>query len=336
MSAAADKSQATTELLLRALQRRYGSDAKLENVVLPTLGGSNQTVVFDLVEGTTRRRLVSRRETFTSPQSPFLSPSQQFQLLKVAFRHGIPAPEPILEFDEADGLGRGYVTAFVGGETMPKRLLSEARFASARAALAAQSGELLARLHAIPLAEVSFLEDLPDSRDPLGAQLARLDSYGEAHPAIEVGARWLQGHRPKTVRRQLVHGDYRTGNLLVDESGLRALLDWECAHIGSGHEDLGWLCMRSWRFGKVDDPVGGFGARADLYRSYAEVSGGAVDPDEVRWWEIFGMVRWIVLNVMQAYSHEYEGRRSVAYAACGRNASLYEYELLMTLTGRFT
>ena len=336
--AAADKA-GTSARLLAAVRRHFGGAATIENLVMPTLGGSNLTTIFDVVEGAgaaNRRRLVSRQETYVAENTPFLAPDRQFRLLEVATRHGIPCPAPVFELTADDGLGRGYVAAFVGGETFPKRILTDARFSGARANLASQSGEVLARLHAIPVSEVAFLGEQPDSLDPLGAQLARLDTYGEAHPAVELGARWLLRHRPKTARRQLVHGDYRTGNLLVGESGLEALLDWECAHLGSGHEDLGWLCTRSWRFGHNELPAGGFGTRAQLFAAYARLSGAPVDEAEAHWWEVFGLLRWIVLNVMQAYGHHAEGRRSAAFAACGRNASLYEYELLMTLTGRYT
>lgn len=326
------------EALVNAVKRRFGAGVVLENFVVPTIGGSNETTLFDVVDGASRRRMAARRETYNSsdPLLPFLAPHDQFKLIRAAFAHGVPAPEPLFEFEESDALGRGYVTAFVAGESMPKRILSDAGFANARDALSAQSAEVLAKIHAIPYAEVAYLEDRADSKDPIAAQLARMDAYGEAHPAVELGVRWLQKNRPDTaLERKCVHGDYRTGNLLVGEKGLTALLDWECAHIGDGHEDLGWLCLRSWRFGFSDKPVGGFGDREALYRRYEEVSGHKIDPDLVHWWEVFGFIRWIVLNMMQAYGHEALGRRSVAFAACGRNAGLIEYELLMTLAGHY-
>jgi len=46
-------------------------------------------------------------------------------------------------------------------------------------------------------------------------------------------------------------------------------------------------------------------------------------------------VRWAVINIMQAHGNVFGGRRSLSWAACGRNVSLIEYELLMTLAGRF-
>jgi len=319
----------------RAVRRRFGSAARLENVVVPTLGGSNRTVVFDVVERATRRRLVSRQETYVAPNSPFLPSSDQFRLLQVAFAHAIPVPEPVFAFDDADGCGRGFVTAFVAGETMPNRILGDVAFAKARPQLAAQAGRIFAALHAIDPAEVDFLARYADSDDPIAAQRQRLDGYDEAHPAIELGLRWLERDRPPPEPRRFLHGDLRTGNFIAGPDGIRAVLDWECSHLGAGAEDLGWLCTRSWRFGRIELPVGGFGQRDDLIAAYEAAGGARIDPDAVRYWEIFGLVRWAILNVMQAHGHVFGGRRSLSFAACGRNASMIEYDLLMTLSGRY-
>jgi aminoglycoside phosphotransferase (APT) family kinase protein len=179
-----------------ACRRRFGGAAEIENVDVATLGGSNRTILFDLVDGPSRRRLVFRQETYRSSETPFISPHDQFELLNIAYRHDIPVPEPVFEVDAVDELDRGYVVSCVEGETMPKRLLSDPAFENARKRFSSQAGEILARLHAIPAQSASFLEHAPDSVDPLTAQIARFDSYGEDHPALEMGFRWLQTHRP--------------------------------------------------------------------------------------------------------------------------------------------
>jgi aminoglycoside phosphotransferase (APT) family kinase protein len=227
------------------------------------------------------------------------------------------------------------VAAFVAGETIPRRVLTDPRFTSARAGFAAQAGEIVGRLHRVDLAQAAFLADTPDSQDPIAAQLARLDYYGEAHPAVELAIRWLHQHARPASRRVLLHGDYRVGNLMMDEHGIRAVLDWECAHLGDPMEEFGWLCLRSWRFGVLDKPVGGISDRAPFYAAYTATSGIAIDHDAVHWWEVFGFVRWIVLNIMQAHGHWTGVRRSPAFAACGRNTCLIEYDLLMTLLGHY-
>ena len=324
-----------TARLRLAVQRRFGAQAAIDRIEVATLGGSNRTLLFDLVEGAARRRLVFRQETYRLPNTPFIPPHPQFRLLQIAERHGVPVPAPVFEFEPEDELDRGYVVGYVAGETLPRRLLQDAKFAPARAIFCAQAGEILGRLHSVDPAAAAFLAETPDSQDPLAAQLARLDYYGEAHPALELAVRWLERHRPSAPRRVLLHGDFRNGNMIMGPEGIRAVLDWECSHLGAPMEDLGWLCLRSWRFGHHDLPVGGMGQRAEFYAAYAQASGYAVDPDEVRWWEIFGFVRWMVLNIMQVHGHWSGERRSPAFAACGRNTCLIEYELLMTLLGHY-
>jgi aminoglycoside phosphotransferase (APT) family kinase protein len=319
----------------RAVRRRFGERARIGNIVAPTLGGSNRTVVFDLIEGAATRRLVSRQETYSGADNPFLSPSDQFRIMRIVHRHGLPTPEPIFEYDSGDGMGAGFVTAFVAGETMPKRILDDPGFAAARSRLAAQLGEFLAGLNGVTLDEVAFLAGVADSIDPVAAQRRRYEAYGESHPAIELGFRWLERNRPQPRPRRLVHGDFRNGNFMVGPEGLVAVLDWECSHIGGPAEDFGWLSTRSWRFGRNDLPVGGFSARAPLHAAYEAAGGEAIDVETVRYWEVFGLLRWAIINMMQAHGHVHGGRRSVVFAACGRNASLIEYDLLMTIAGHY-
>jgi len=318
-----------------AVRRRLGSAARIANLEAATLGASNRTLLFDLVEPAGTRRLVLRQETYRSPVSPFLPPADQYRILQVVHRHGLPVPEPIFELAPEDGLERGFAMTCIAGETLPKTLLTDPNYADARQRFAAQTGEIFARLHAIPVAEVPFLAASADSRDPLAAQVARYDSYGEYHPAIDVGIRWLERHRPPARPARLIHGDYRVGNLLLDATGIVGVLDWECAHQGSPAEDFGWVCLRSWRFGRIERPVGGMGQRGELQAAYTANGGEAPGEDEVLWWEVFGSLKWAILNIMQAEGHVRGVRRSLPFACCGRNAAMIEYDLLMTIAGRY-
>lgn len=317
--------------LAHALERRFGTSCSIANIVVPTLGGSNRTIIFDLVEGASRRRMVSRQTTYVGEHNPFLPTTMQFAIMRLAFDNDVPVPEPILLYEPADGLGEGFITEFVEGETRPTQILASAQFESLRPKLAAKTGEVLARLHRIDQAKAVEISSTSDSIDALSAQVRRYDLYDEPHPAIELGLRWLEQNRPKSSERVVVHGDFRNGNLMVDTSGIRAVLDWECAHLGDPAEDIGWLCTRSWRFNRPDLVVGGFGHLKDLLESYADNGGRSIKIDEVRYWQVFGLVRWAIINIMQAHGHVFGGRRSVVFAACGRNTSLIEYDLLMTL-----
>src|SRR3546814_11752293 len=110
------------------------------------------------------------------------------------------------------------------------------------------------------------------SSDVCSSDLTVLDTLGEPHPAFELGFRWLEANRPATTTVGVVHGDFRLGNLLVDQEGLRAVLDWELAHLGDPLEDLGWFCVRAWRFGSPL-PAGGLATREDGVSAYEAASG---------------------------------------------------------------
>lgn len=327
--------QAIVARLGAAVRRRFGDATAISNVDVATLGGSNRTLLFDIRGAGQHRRLVLRQDTIPQAYSPFLPSTIQYAVLVAAYRHGIAVPEPLFELEPADELGDGYVVAAIAGESLPKRLLSDPHYATARARYLKQAGGMLAQLHAIDVAEFAMLENVADTRDPLQAQIGYYDGYGEPHPALEFAFRWLERSRPPATARCPLHGDFRNGNMLVGVEGIRALLDWECAHIGDPLEDFGWFCTRSWRFGVVDRPAGGFGARETLYRAYEAAGGCRIDREAVRWWEVFGLMRWALYNIMQICGHVNGTRRSPAFAACGRNTSLIEYEMLMTIAGKF-
>jgi aminoglycoside phosphotransferase (APT) family kinase protein len=192
--------------------------------------------------------------------------------------------------------------------------------------LAAQCGRALAAVHSIPPDAAHGLEQ----HDQLAQYREVLDGFGEPHPAFELGFRWLDRNRPPPTRTTVVHGDFRLGNLIVGPNGLRAVLDWELAHLGDPMEDLGWLCVRAWRFGGTL-PVGGFGDYADLFDAYGGAAGTPVDPDVVRWWEVLGTLKWGIMCMMQAATHLLGVSRSVELAAIGRRVCENEHDLLLLL-----
>ena len=148
----------------------------------------------------------------------------------------------------------------------------------------------------------------------------------------ELALSWLDRRKPVPIARPvLVHGDYRTGNYLVDETGVTAILDWEGAHLGDPVEDLGWVCIKSWRFGSIDKPAGGFGSREEMWAAYESAGGGKVDPARARWWEVFGTVRWGIICHTQAYKHLSGALKSMEMASIGRRAVETEFDLLQLL-----
>jgi aminoglycoside phosphotransferase (APT) family kinase protein len=157
-----------------------------------------------------------------------------------------------------------------------------------------------------------------------------IHAFEDPSPALELGLAWLERNRPESQGDVVLHGDFRLGNLIIGANGIRAVLDWELVHRGDPFQDLGYLCVRAWRFGG-EHPVGGFGRYEDLFRGYERVSGRAVDRASVRWWEVFGTVWWGGACMLQAWRHLSGSERSVELAAIGRRAWEQEYDVLLAL-----
>jgi aminoglycoside phosphotransferase (APT) family kinase protein len=282
-------------------------------------GASRETwsLVATFADGTSRP-LALRRDRAGGVAAG--APADERALLAAAARAGVPVPAIV-------AAGDGYlVTELVEGETIPRRILRDDAYAGARAVLAAQCGEALAAIHSIPPSAVPGLH----GGDQVTLFRDVLDSTGQPHPAFELAFRWLETNRPPPTPggERVVHGDFRNGNLVVGPDGLRAVLDWELAHLGDPMEDLGWLCVKAWRFGVAPKRVGGFGDVDDLLAAYARASGADVDAEVVRWWEVLGTLKWGIMCIVQAFTHLSGAARSVELATIGRRVCENEWDLL--------
>jgi aminoglycoside phosphotransferase (APT) family kinase protein len=302
----------------------------------PLAGGASREIWAFSVDG---RELVLRRDPATQgtaagpfPGDRVAAVRAEAAVLEAAAKAGVPVPAlhghgdggpgP----DGSPGVGGPYLLMeYLDGETIPRRLLRDERWARARSALPGQLGQALARIHAVPV------DGLPlELDDPLARLREWYDGFGEPRPAIELVLRRLAVNPPPPVPPRLVHGDFRNGNLMVGEEGLVAVLDWERAALGDPVRDLGWLCVKAWRFG-APAPVGGFGGRDELLDGYAEVAGWRPDPDTLHWWEVFGTLEWAVICRRQAERHLSGNEPSVELAVLGRRVCESEWDALLAL-----
>ncbi len=250
-------------------------------------------------------------------------------VVRAAAQAGVPVPQLVAAGEAEDGTAFMILEA-IDGETIARKIQRDDEFEAARANLAAQFGRDLAGVHRIDIAAVPGLE----STDQIAWYTEVLDALDGAYPMLELVRRWLIDHRPDSANRAVVHGDFRLGNMIVGPEGLRAVIDWELAHIGDPMEDLGWLCVKAWRFGQTP-PVAGLGTYDDLFDAYAEASGQPVDPEVVRWWEVLGTWKWAVMCVLQASRHLTGATRSHELAAIGRRVCENEHDLFLALEGRW-
>ena len=282
-------------------------------------GASRETWGFEAVRGDDRRRLILQRDR--PGATPRAGMAVQTRLLRAAAAAGVPVAGVVAEGEHS------VVVEHVEGETIARKILRDDEFVAARQVLVGQLGRALARVHTIPPADFPELEH----QDQVAQYREILDATGQPHPAFELGFRWLEANRPPgTPRTTVVHGDYRLGNVIVGEDGLRAVLDWEITHLGDPMEDLGWLCVKSWRFG-ARLPVAGLGGYDELVEAYGAEAGIAVDPDVVRWWETLGTLKWGIMCILQAGTHLSGALRSVELAAIGRRVCEVEHDLLLLL-----
>jgi aminoglycoside phosphotransferase (APT) family kinase protein len=275
------------------------------------------------------RRLVLLRDAGDRARYPDKDVAVEAAVMTAARTAGVPVAE-IHDYGAGDQhcvLGRAYLLMeHLDGETIPRRLLRDEAYAAVRPGLARRLGEVLARIHRVDPDSVPGLPRV----DALGQVTGLYQAFAEPRPALEIGLRWLARHRPAPAADALVHGDFRTGNLMIGEDGLHGVLDWELAHRGDPGQDLGWLCTKAWRFGSAS-PVGGFGARADLMAGYADAGGIPPDEQTQRWWELHGTVRWALLCRRQAERYLAEDEPSIELAVLGRRVCEQEYDILLAL-----
>jgi aminoglycoside phosphotransferase (APT) family kinase protein len=280
---------ARTDELAEELRARLGA-VRIDGLRRLSGGASRETWSFDVpgVDGSTAE-LILRRDP---PGAPKGGMTRERALLDAAAKAGVPVPRVV------DGDDGSIIMERLAGETIPRRILRDDAYAAVRPQLAAQCGEVLAALHRIPIADVPGLEQA----DQVAQFRELLDTLGEPHPTFELAFRWLEDNRPPAGDLVVVHGDFRNGNLIIGPEGIRAVLDWELAHAGDPMEDLGWLCVKSWRFGAAP-PVGGFGSYDQLVDAYEAAGGGPVDRSALRWWEKLGTRKWGLKCNMHTVTH---------------------------------
>jgi aminoglycoside phosphotransferase (APT) family kinase protein len=257
------------------------------------------------------------------PEKPPPTLATEALLMRSAGAAGVPEPEVYYVLKPEDGLGEGFIMQWLDGVALGARIVRTPELDEIRPRLAYECGRILARIHSIDLDSTGLRSQL-EPLTPLelmNRSWERYKLFPTPQPMIDYAARWLLENMPGDFDEGLVHNDFRNGNFMVNENGINAVLDWEVAHIGDPMRDLGWICTNSWRFGRTDLPVGGFGEYADLFRGYEEVSGKSVDPQHVKFWEVFGSFWWAVGCLGMAEHYRVGPDQTVERPAIGRRTS---------------
>jgi len=301
-------------------------------------GASMETWSVDLRVGEDPEALVLRRDMGANMYLEALSRAQEYAVLQAAAAQGVRAPQPRW-LHTPEGGRHWFLMDRHEGESVGRRVLKLPALAAARAGLAREMGAQLARVHRIPIEGLAAVLPSPGARTPAAHALAQtreaIATLPVRDPAWSFALRWLAEREPAPpTRLTVVHGDFRVGNLLVAPDGLRAVLDWEFAHLGDPHEDLGWPMVRDWRFECDALRVGGVGHPEDLFAGYRDAGGEPIDRDAVAWWELCGNLRWSVICHTQAARHLSGVDPSVELASLGRKSAEITWETLHLMKAR--
>lgn len=246
-------------------------------------------------------------------------------LIRAARAAGVLAPEILVELEPEDGIGSGFVMRAIPGTPDPNAILA---VADPQVLIRDIAHELAATHRTDP---TGIPVPVMDTAQALADLKARFISYGADRPILALAVRWLEQNLPAPVPPRLVHGDFRLGNLLVDDGRLSGVLDWELAHLGDPHEDIAFGCMTVWRFSRPDRPGYGLTSIAELVQAYEEAGGQAFDYDRFRFWTVYRTFWW-ALGCLQMGGYWRDGHdRSIERVVVARRTSEQELDLLLLL-----
>jgi len=278
---------------------------------------------------------VLRRDLPTQMFEDALTREQEYRMMDAAYQSGVMVAQVRYLCTDASVLGgEFFIMDYVEGISIGRKVITMPELATARDRLPDQLAEQLANIHNIDLDayKLDFLAQPRADHSPQAEVIAQcydiLDTLGIKSSTWEWVLRWADNNKPADTQRTFVHGDFRIGNVLVNGDGLTAVIDWEFAHVGDPDEELGYVCMRDWRFGNGTQHFAGLSDRETFITAYERYSGRQVNRANVDWWEIMGNIRWGIICMSQANRHLSGEEPSVELASLGRRSAEMQLETL--------
>lgn len=114
-------------------------------------------------------------------------------------------------------------------------------------------------------------------------------SLARPEPVLTEVLMWLKANAPATQRLAFVHGAYRTGNLIVEDDAIRAIIDWELQVIGDPMYDVAYVLSDLNREGS---PLLSYLVEREFFLDhYQRLTGITVDREACRYYEVLYMMR---------------------------------------------
>lgn len=320
---------------IEQLLKEQGLQGDVSDLVPLTNGASNETWKFNYIMSPSSIKMILKKGPDTPPGGLALSKSKEATIQSAVFNAKGPVPEVLAISSETSNLKNAYVMELIEGESIPRKILRDDVFKDIRNSLAFQCGQAMAKIHQVSLKSLDWLKQ-KDVNEELEELYLTYKNFNNPSPVFEYAFKWLKDKDFGDSQKTLVHGDFRLGNLIFDTNGLQSVVDWELSHIGNPLQDLGWICVNSWRFGHHKKVVGGFGDINDLINGYSSIIDKQLNSNIIRNWQVLGTLRWGVICLIQTFGHLLTTTNSVERAAIGRRVSETELDLvdLLFLKGK--
>lgn len=323
-----------TDKLQAFLALKTGSLAEIAEFRQLSGGACQDNYLLHLKAGALDEKLVLRTDKGGSLLGSLTRP-QEYQVIEKAVAAGVLTPSVKWLSEDTSIFGHPfYLMQKIEGTANPRDILKNKKIDFKK--LAADVATNLGKIHSIRYASavLPFLDHKikQNSTEISTAAIAQcrklLDELPGGYPGIELCLNWAEANAPVTDELVLCHSDFRSGNFMVADGNLTGILDWEFAHWGDRHEDIGYLRMRDWRFGKIKNEIGGFAAPEDFYPHYEKATGVKLDPEKIRYWEVMGNIRWAIGAAQQGERHLSGKDKGIEFASIGRRVAEMEFEAM--------
>lgn len=274
----------------------------IENMDRISVGWSHETWLFDAkwngADGEQELGLCLRRDPGNALLRETSDLDEQFKVLKCLEATDVPAPKAYWLEPDALG-GPSLIMDRVPGECpSPWRRSGREFYAAAadRGVLPESFTDSLAAIHTADWRGVGldFL-GVPEEGTAFSlGEIAKwkkliLDSAHPGHPILADLIGWLEANAPVTEQLTLVHGAFRTGNVLIEDDRVSAVLDWELQVIGDPMYDVAYMLTELNREGT--DLLSNVVPRDLFFDRYQSSTGIEIDEEKCRYFQLLYAMR---------------------------------------------
>jgi len=296
----------TTERIREVLATRVAAtDLRPTDVQRIAVGWSHETWLFDgewtSTDGRSRRQgFCLRRDPGNALLRDLSDLETQYRVLRCLEDADVPTPKAFFFEADPDILGAPFMVMEKVPGSCPSPWGREGRAfyeaAAARGVLPESFTDTLVALHTLDwrAAGLDFLGVPEPGQDFARREVAKWRSLIDAtgmpmDPVLVDLVSWLEANAPDTDRLALVHGAYRTGNVLIHDDRVSAVLDWETQVIGDPMYDVAYVLSDLNREGT--ELLSNLVERDAFYRRYEEATGSKIDEEVCRYYQLLYAMR---------------------------------------------